>query len=602
MADQQHIRNFSIIAHIDHGKSTLADRILELTHTVDPRNHRPQMLDSMDLERERGITIKAQAVRVFYEALDGQAYQLHLIDTPGHVDFTYEVSRSLAACEGALLVVDASQGVEAQTLANTYLAVESGLELIPCLNKIDLPGAEPERVAGEIAELLGEPADDVLRISAKTGDGVTEVLEELVARVPPPQGDPDAPPRALIFDSEFDQYRGVIAYVRVMDGRFEKGEAIRAMAAGTRADIDDIGFFTPQMTPVDGLGPGEVGYVITGVKDVTKLRVGDTLTTEANPASEPLPGYREVKPMVFCGLFPIDSDRFPELRDALEKLALNDAALSWEPETSDALGFGFRCGFLGLLHMDIVRERLEREYDLELLATMPSVEFEVTLTNGEVVSVHNPTDMPDPARIAEIREPFIRASIICPKEYVGPVMDVCQERRGSHAGTHYLSSERVQLTYDLPLVEIVLDFFDALKSRTRGYASLDYELIGLRASDLVKLDILLAGEPVDALSMVVHRDKAYEVGRGLAEKLRAKIPRQQYDIPVQAAIGSNIVARETIKAFRKDVTQKCYGGDISRKRKLLEKQKAGKRRMKQVGRVEVPQEAFLAVLELGDEG
>jgi GTP-binding protein LepA len=602
MADQQHIRNFSIIAHIDHGKSTLADRILELTHTVDPRNHRPQMLDSMDLERERGITIKAQAVRVFYEALDGQAYQLHLIDTPGHVDFTYEVSRSLAACEGALLVVDASQGVEAQTLANTYLAVESGLELIPCLNKIDLPGAEPERVAGEIAELLGEPADDVLRISAKTGDGVTEVLEELVARVPPPQGDPGAPPRALIFDSEFDQYRGVIAYVRVMDGRFEKGEAIRAMAAGTRADIDDIGFFTPQMTPVDGLGPGEVGYVITGVKDVTKLRVGDTLTTEANPASEPLPGYREVKPMVFCGLFPIDSDRFPELRDALEKLALNDAALSWEPETSDALGFGFRCGFLGLLHMDIVRERLEREYDLELLATMPSVEFEVTLTNGEVVSVHNPTDMPDPARIEEIREPFIRASIICPKEYVGPVMDVCQERRGSHAGTHYLSSERVQLTYDLPLVEIVLDFFDALKSRTRGYASLDYELIGLRASDLVKLDILLAGEPVDALSMVVHRDKAYEVGRGLAEKLRAKIPRQQYDIPVQAAIGSNIVARETIKAFRKDVTQKCYGGDISRKRKLLEKQKAGKRRMKQVGRVEVPQEAFLAVLELGDEG
>jgi GTP-binding protein LepA len=602
MADQQHIRNFSIIAHIDHGKSTLADRILELTHTVDPRKHRPQMLDSMELERERGITIKAQAVRVFYEASDGQTYQLHLIDTPGHVDFTYEVSRSLAACEGALLVVDASQGVEAQTLANTYLAVESGLELIPCLNKIDLPGADPERVGEEIADLLGEPGEGVLRISAKTGEGVPEVLEELIARVPPPEGDPDAPPRALIFDSEFDQYRGVIAYVRVVDGRFEKGEAIRAMAAGTRADIDDIGFFTPQMTPVEGLGPGEVGYVITGVKDVTKLRVGDTLTTEANPASEPLPGYREVKPMVFCGLFPIDSDRFPELRDALEKLALNDAALSWEPETSDALGFGFRCGFLGLLHMDIVRERLEREYDLELLATMPSVEFEVTLTNGDVVSVHNPTDMPDPARIAEIREPFIRASIICPKEYVGPVMDVCQERRGSHAGTHYLSSERVQLTYDLPLVEIVLDFFDALKSRTRGYASLDYELIGLRASDLVKLDILLAGEPVDALSMVVHRDKAYEVGRGLAEKLRAKIPRQQYDIPVQAAIGSNIVARETIKAFRKDVTQKCYGGDISRKRKLLEKQKAGKRRMKQVGRVEVPQEAFLAVLELGDEG
>jgi GTP-binding protein LepA len=602
MADQEHIRNFSIIAHIDHGKSTLADRILELTHTVDPRHHRPQMLDSMELERERGITIKAQAVRVFYEASDGQTYQLHLIDTPGHVDFTYEVSRSLAACEGALLVVDASQGVEAQTLANTYLAVESGLELIPCLNKIDLPGAEPERVGEEIADLLGDPGEGVLRISAKTGEGVPEVLEELIARVPPPQGDADAPPRALIFDSEFDQYRGVIAYVRVMDGRFEKGEAIRAMAAGTRADIDDIGFFTPQMTPVGGLGPGEVGYVITGVKDVTKLRVGDTLTTEGNPASEPLPGYREVKPMVFCGLFPIDSDRFPELRDALEKLSLNDAALSWEPETSDALGFGFRCGFLGLRHMVIVRERLEREYVHELLATMPSFVFEVTLTDCEVLTVHNPTDMPDPARIAEIREPYIRASIICPKEYVGPVMDVCQERRGSHAGTHYLSSERVQLTYDLPLVEIVLDFFDALKSRTRGYASLDYELIGLRASDLVKLDILLAGDPVDALSMVVHRAKAYEVGRSLVEKLRAKIPRQQYDIPVQAAIGSNIVARETIKAFRKDVTQKCYGGDITRKRKLLEKQKAGKKRMKQVGRVEVPQEAFLSVLELDGNG
>src|SRR6201747_1588734 len=414
-----------------------------MTKTVDPRSMRAQVLDSMDLERERGITIKAQAVRVLYEARDGETYQFHLIDTPGHVDFTYEVSRSLAACEGALLVVDAAQGVEAQTVANTYLAVDSGLELIPCLNKIDLPGAEPERVAGEVSELIGEEPESILKISGKTGEGVPEVLEELIARVPPPSGDPAAPPRALIFDSEFDQYRGVIAYVRVVDGRFEKGEAIRAMAAGTRADIDDIGFFTPQMTPVESLGPGEVGYVITGVKDVSKLRVGDTLTTVANPASEPLPGYREVKPMVFCGLFPIDSDRFPELRDALEKLALNDAALSWEPETSDALGFGFRCGFLGLLHMDIVRERLEREYDLELLATMPSVEFEVTLTDGEVVSVHNPTDMPDPARIEEIREPFIRASIISPKEYVGPVMDVCQERRGSHAGTHYLSSERV---------------------------------------------------------------------------------------------------------------------------------------------------------------
>jgi len=602
MADQAHIRNFSIIAHIDHGKSTLADRILELTQTVDPRKHRPQMLDSMDLERERGITIKAQAVRVSYTARDGETYQLHLIDTPGHVDFTYEVSRSLAACEGALLVVDASQGVEAQTLANTYLAIDSGLELIPCLNKIDLPGAEPERVAGEVAELLGEPAELVRRISAKTGEGVADVLEELVEKVPAPSGDPAAPARALIFDSEFDQYRGVVAYIRVVDGTFRRGEPIRAMAAGTVADIDDIGFFTPQMTPAEQLGPGEVGYLITGIKEVTNLRVGDTLTTRANPAAEALPGYREIKPMVFCGLFPIDSDRFPELRDALEKLTLNDAALSWEPETSDALGFGFRCGFLGLLHMDIVRERLEREYDLELLATMPSVEFEVTLTSGEALAVHNPTDMPDPAEIEEVREPYIRASVICPKEFVGPVMELCQERRGEHAGMHYLSAERVQITYDLPLAEIVLDFFDQLKSRTRGYASLDYDLTGLRPSDLVKLDVLLAGDPVDALSSIVHRDKAYDFGRTLAERLRKQIPRQQYDVPIQAAIGSHVIARETIKAYRKDVIAKCYGGDITRKRKLLEKQKAGKRRMKQVGRIEVPQEAFLAVLELGDEG
>jgi GTP-binding protein LepA len=599
--DQRHIRNFSIIAHIDHGKSTLADRILELTHTVDPRDMRAQVLDSMDLERERGITIKARAVRVFYDARDGETYQLQLIDTPGHVDFTYEVSRSLAACEGALLVVDASQGVEAQTLANTYLAVDSGLELIPCLNKIDLPGAEPERVAGEVAELLGEVPDTILRISAKTGEGLTDVLEEIVAKVPPPAGDPSAAPRALIFDSEFDQYRGVVAYVRVVDGTFTKGEAIRAMAAGTVADIDEIGFFTPQMTAVKELVAGEVGYVITGIKDVTRLRVGDTLTTMANPAAAALPGYREVKPMVFCGLFPIDSDRFPELRDALEKLTLNDAALSWEPETSDALGFGFRCGFLGLLHMDIVRERLEREYDLELMATMPSVEFDVTLTNGQEVEVHNPSDMPDPAMIEEIREPFIRASILAPKEYVGAVMELCQERRGEHAGMHYLSSERVQMTYDLPLAEIVLDFFDQLKSRTRGYASLDYEITGMRASNLAKLEVLLAGEPVDALSMVVHRDKAYAAGRELTERLRKRIPRQQYDVPIQAAIGSHIIARETVKAFRKDVIAKCYGGDITRKRKLLEKQKEGKRRMKQVGRVEVPQEAFLAVLELGEE-
>jgi GTP-binding protein LepA len=600
MADQAHIRNFSIIAHIDHGKSTLADRILEMTKTVDPRMMRDQLLDSMDLERERGITIKAQAVRVYYEARDGETYQLHLIDTPGHVDFTYEVSRSLAACEGALLVVDASQGVEAQTVANTYLAIDAGLELIPCLNKIDLPGAMPDEVGAEVAELIGEPQENIRHISGKTGEGVIDVLEQLVARVPPPSGEPDAPARALIFDSEFDQYRGVIAYIRVVDGVFRKGEAIRAMQNATEADIDDIGFFTPAMTAVEQLSAGEVGYLITGIKDVTKLRVGDTLTTKVNAASEALPGYREVKPMVFCGLFPIDSDDYPDLRDALEKLSLNDAALSWEPETSDALGFGFRCGFLGLLHMDIVRERLEREYDLELMATMPSVAFEVTLTNGEVLEVHSPSAMPDPARIDEVREPYIRASIVAPKGYIGQIMELCQERRGDHQGMSYLSAERVQITYDLPLAEIVLDFFDQLKSRTRGYASLDYELIGLKPSDMVKLDVLLAGEAVDALSMVVHREKAYDRGRTLAEKLRQRIPRQQYDVPIQAAIGSNVIARETVKAFRKDVIAKCYGGDISRKRKLLEKQKEGKKRMKSVGRIDVPQEAFLAVLELGD--
>src|ERR1035437_3898088 len=605
--DQAHIRNFSIIAHIDHGKSTLADRILELTHTVAPREMRAQLLDSMDLERERGITIKAQAVRVFFTARDGETYQQHLIDTPGHVDFTYEVSRSLAACEGALLVVDAAQGVEAQTVANTYLAVDSGLELIPCLNKIDLPGAEPERVAGEVSELIGEAAESILRISGKTGEGVGEVLEELIARVPAPTGDPDGPPRALIFDSEFDQYRGVIAYIRVVDGVFRKGEPIRAMATGTEADIDDIGFFSPQMMPTDQLAAGEVGYLITGLKDVTQLRVGDTLTTRARSgahqaeAEDALPGYREVKPMVFCGLFPIESDDYADLRDALEKLELNDAALSWEPETSDALGFGFRCGFLGLLHMDIVRERLEREYDLELIATMPSVEFDVTLTNGEEMEVHNPSDMPDPGTIAEIREPFIRASVIAPKEFVGAVMELCQERRGEHVAMHYLSPERLQMTYDLPLAEIVLDFFDQLKSRTRGYASLDYDLNGHKPSDLVKLDVLLAGDTVDALSMVVHRDKAYDMGRTLTEKLRKRIPRQQYDVPIQAAIGSHVIARETVKAFRKDVIAGCYGGDITRKKKLLAKQKEGKKRMKQVGRVEVPQEAFLAVLELGEE-
>jgi GTP-binding protein LepA len=594
------IRNFSIIAHIDHGKSTLADRILEITGAVDAREHRPQLLDSMDLERERGITIKAQAVRVEYTARDGKLYRLHLIDTPGHVDFTYEVSRSLAACDGALLLVDASQGVEAQTVANTYLAVDAGLELIPALNKIDLPGAEPERVEGEIHELLGD--EDVIRISAKSGMGVEELLEAIVQRIAPPEGDPEAPARALIFDSEFDQYRGVVAYVRVVDGQLKKGDRLLAMQAGTETEADEIGFFGPQMTPVDTLRAGEVGYLITGIKDVSRLRVGDTLTNRAHPAADALPGYREVKPMVFCGLFPVDTDQFPDLRDALEKLALNDAALSWEPETSQALGFGFRCGFLGLLHMDIVRERLEREYDLELLATTPNVEYEVTLTDGAEVIVHSPSDMPDRATIAEIREPYIRATILVPKEHVGAVMELCQERRGTHVDMSYLSQDRVQLHYDLPLAEIVLDFFDQLKSRTKGYASLDYEVLGMRPGELVKLDILLAGDKVDALSMVVHEDKAYAAGRGLAERLQKQIPRQQFEVAIQAAVGSKIIARESVKPMRKDVIAKCYGGDITRKRKLLEKQKAGKKRMKQVGRIEVPQEAFLAVLELDGDG
>ena len=599
VAPAANIRNFSIIAHIDHGKSTLADRILEITGAVDPRDHRPQLLDSMDLERERGITIKAQAVRVEYTARDGKLYRLHLIDTPGHVDFTYEVSRSLAACDGALLLVDASQGVEAQTVANTYLAIDAGLELIPALNKIDLPGAEPERVAGEIHELLGD--EHVIRISAKSGEGVTELLEAIVERIPPPEGDLSAPARALIFDSEFDPYRGVVAYLRVVDGALRKGDRLLAMQTGIEADADEIGFFGPGMMPVETLHGGEVGYLITGIKDVSLLRVGDTLTAKASPAAEPLPGYREVKPMVFCGLFPVDTDQFPDLRDALEKLSLNDAALTWEPETSQALGFGFRCGFLGLLHMDIVRERLEREYDLELLATTPTVEYEVTLTDGTALTVHSPSEMPDRARIEAIREPYIRATILCPKEHVGAVMELCQERRGTHVDMTFLSPERVQLHYDLPLAEIVLDFFDQLKSRTKGYASLDYELLGMRESDLVKLDIMLAGDKVDALSMVVHRDKAYPAGRAMAERLRKQIPRQQFEVAIQAAIGSKIIARESVKPMRKDVIAKCYGGDISRKRKLLEKQKEGKKRMKQVGRIEVPQEAFLAVLELSGD-
>ena len=592
------IRNFSIIAHIDHGKSTLADRILELTGAVPPDKMRAQLLDSMDLERERGITIKAQAVRVTYAADDGREYELHLIDTPGHVDFSYEVSRSLAACEGALLVVDASQGVEAQTVANTHAAIDAGLELIPVINKVDLPHADPDRVGVEIADLLGGEPGDAIRISAKTGEGVREVMEAIVNLIPAPVGDPAGPPRALIFDSEFDQYRGVVAYVRMVDGRFEARRPIRAMQSNVEAEIDELGFLGPEMRPAATMDAGEVGYVITGIKDVTRLRVGDTLTSKTSPAAEPLPGYREVRPVVFCGLFPIDADRYKDLRDALDRLSLNDAALSYEPETSEALGFGFRCGFLGLLHMDIVRERLEREYDLELLATTPNVSYGVELIDGEAVEVHSPAEMPDPGFIDEIAEPYIRATIIAPAEHVGPVMELCQGRRGTHVDMRYLSPERVQIRYDLPLAEIVLDFYDQLKSRTSGYASLDYEPLENRPGELVKLDVLLAGDRVDALSTIVHRDNAYGTGRALVERLQETIPRQLFDIPIQAAIGSNVLARETVKALRKDVTAKLYGGDVTRKRKLLEKQKKGKKRMKQVGQVEVPQEAFLSVLQL----
>jgi GTP-binding protein LepA len=590
--DQARIRNFSIIAHIDHGKSTLADRILELTDAVSAREMREQVLDTMDLERERGITIKAQAVRVPWKG-----HELNLIDTPGHVDFTYEVSRSLQACDGALLVVDAAQGIEAQTLANAYLAIENGLDIVPVANKIDLPAADPDGTAVEVAELLGDDPTHVLRISAKTGDGVADVLDAIVERVPPPAGDPESPARALVFDSAYDQYRGVVAFVRVVDGSFSPRETLRTMATDTRFDAEELGFFSPAMTPAERLSAGEVGYVITGLKDVSRLRVGDTLTSVGNPASEALPGYKDVKPMVFAGLFPTDSDDYPELRDALERLKLNDAALVYEPETSQALGFGFRCGFLGLLHMEIVRERLEREFDLDLLVTAPNVAYRVNEKNGEWVEVHNPAEFP--REVEEVEEPYVAASIIVPKEYVGAVMELNNERRGSFDKLEYLSPERVHLTYELPLAEIVLDYYDQLKSRTRGYASFDYDVAGFRPGELVRVDVLVAGEPVDALSLIIHRDFAYDRGRLLVDKLREEIPRQMFDVPIQAAIGSRVIARETVKAKRKDVLAKCYGGDISRKRKLLEKQKAGKRRMKQVGAVEVPQEAFLAVLNIG---
>ncbi len=591
--DQKHIRNFSIIAHIDHGKSTLADRILELTHAVSSRDMRAQVLDTMDLERERGITIKAQAVRVTWKEC-----QLNLIDTPGHVDFTYEVSRSLQACEGALLVVDAAQGIEAQTLANAYLALENDLEIIPVVNKIDLPQADPEGAAAQLAELLGVDPERVLRISAKTGQGVEDVLDAIIEHIPPPVGTPGAPPRALIFDSSYDQYRGVVAFVRVVDGSFATREPLRAMALGTRFEAQELGFFSPTLLPVDTLGAGEVGYVITGLKDVSELRVGDTLTSERRPAAEPVPGYKEVKPMVFAGLFPTDSDAYPDLRDALERLKLNDAALFYEPETSQALGFGFRCGFLGLLHMEIVRERLEREFDLDLLVTAPNVAYRVQPHVGEWLEVHNPAEMPRELEFVE--EPYIKASIIVPKEFVGAVMELNNDRRGRFDQLEYLSEERVHLTYELPLAEIVLDYYDQLKSRTRGYASFDYDISGFQPGDLVRVDVLVGGELVDALSLIVHKDFAYARGKALVERLREEIPRQMFDVAIQAAIGARIIARETVKARRKDVLAKCYGGDITRKRKLLEKQKKGKKRMKQVGAVEVPQEAFLAVLNLGD--
>src|SRR5881398_2050241 len=590
---QDRIRNFSIIAHIDHGKSTLADRILELTHAVSTREMRAQVLDTMELERERGITIKAQAVRV-----EWKGHQLNLIDTPGHVDFTYEVSRSLQACEGALLVVDAAQGTQAQTLANAYLAIENNLEIVPVVNKIDLPQADPDAAAAELADLIGDEPDHVLLISAKTGQGVEEVLDAIVERVPPPAGDPQAPARALIFDSSYDQYRGVVAFVRVVDGAFSRREPLRAMAQGTRFEAEELGFFSPTMRSSDGLDAGEVGYVITGLKDVSKLRVGDTLTSERRSAAAPLPGYKDVKPMVFAGLFPTDSDDYPALRDALERLKLNDAALFYEPETSQALGFGFRCGFLGLLHMEIVRERLEREFDLDLIVTAPNVAYRVKPPNGAWVEVHSPADMPN--EIEDVEEPYIKASIIVPKEYVGAVMELNNDRRGRFDHLEYLSEERVHLTYELPLAEIVLDYYDQLKSRTRGYASFDYDVIGFRPGKLVRVDVLVGGESVDALSLIVHRDAAYPRGKALVEKLKEEIPRQMFDVPIQAAIGARVIARETVKARRKDVLAKCYGGDITRKRKLLEKQKKGKKRMKNVGGVEVPQEAFLAVLNLNE--
>jgi len=592
------IRNFSIIAHIDHGKSTLADRLLQITGTVAQREMKEQFLDNMDLERERGITIKLQAARMDYTAKDGQKYVLNLIDTPGHVDFSYEVSRSLAACEGALLVVDASQGVEAQTLANVYLALENNLEIIPVLNKIDLPSAEPERVAAEIEEVVGLDCSEAIRASAKAGIGINDILESIVQLVPPPQDTLAEPFRALIFDSYYDAYRGVIVYFRVMDGRVKKGDKIRFMASGKEFIIDELGILSPQQVQVDELHAGEVGYLAAAIKTVADARVGDTITLTAKPAKEPLPGYTEAKPMVFCGLFPTDADQYADLKDALEKLKLNDAALSYEPETSSAMGFGFRCGFLGLLHMEIVQERLEREYNLDLITTAPSVVYQVTTTDGEIVEVDNPSLLPSPQKREKIEEPYIQVEMITPETYVGALMELCQSRRGVFKDMRYFTKTRTALIYELPLAEVVTDFFDQLKSRSRGYASMEYQLIGYRENELVKLDIMVNGDPVDALAMIVHRDKAYYVGRALTEKLKELIPRHQFKVPIQASIGSKIISSEHIPALRKDVLAKCYGGDISRKKKLLDKQAKGKKRMKAIGTVDVPQEAFMAVLKL----
>ncbi len=595
---QSRIRNFSIIAHIDHGKSTLADRILEKTHALTAREMREQLLDSMDLERERGITIKLNAVQLKYRAKDNREYIFHLIDTPGHVDFAYEVSRSLAACEGAILVVDAAQGIEAQTLANVYLALDNDLEIIPVINKIDLPNADPERVRKEIEDVIGLDGNDAILASAKTGLGVDEILERIVERIPAPEGDPDAPLKALIFDSLYDSYRGVIAYIRVVDGTVKPGDRIKMMATGKEFEVAEVGVFTPKPEKRPELSVGDVGYLTASIKNVSDTRVGDTITNADRPADKPLPGYRKLNPMVYCGLYPVDSARFDDLREALAKLQLNDSSLQYEPETSSALGFGFRCGFLGLLHMEIVQERLEREFGIDLITTAPSVIYHVHLTDGTVLKIDNPSNMPEPQKIDHIEEPMVRASIMVPNDFVGSVMELCQKKRGSFKDMQYLDETRVLISYEIPLSEIIFDFFDQLKSSTKGYASLDYELLGYKPSNLVKMDILLNGEKIDALSFIVHRDAAYARGKAIVEKLKELIPRQQFEVPVQAAIGNRVIARSTIKAMRKNVLAKCYGGDVSRKRKLLEKQKEGKKRMKQVGSVEVPQEAFMAVLKI----